>query len=133
MMSSNSRIYIEVSLQSGRRQIEVKFAAIARGVVIPIASRPPLGSTKPHIQWVLGKFPPEIIIIIMIIIIISISFIHGIHSYVPQTNPVPRGYTVAATLSFYCQYAVRSVSPSFLQLVLMVLYVSTSRRMRCSA
>ena len=32
----------------------------------------------------------------------------------PQTNRVPRGYTVAATLSFYCQYAVRCVSPSFL-------------------
>ena len=33
----------------------------------------------------------------------------------PQTNPVPSGYTVAATLSFYCQYAVRCVSPSFLR------------------
>ena len=35
--------------------------------------------------------------------------------YVPQTNRVPSGYTVAATLSFYCQYAVRCVSPSFLR------------------
>ena len=33
----------------------------------------------------------------------------------PQTNHVPRGYTVAATLSFYCQYAVWCVSPSFLR------------------
>ena len=33
----------------------------------------------------------------------------------PQTNHVPSGYTVAATLSFYCQYAVRCVSPSFLR------------------
>ena len=33
----------------------------------------------------------------------------------PQTNHVPRGYTVAATLSFYCQHAVWCVSPSFLR------------------
>ena len=39
----------------------------------------------------------------------------GYSPYVPQTNRVPRGYTVAATLSFYCQYAVRCVSPSFLR------------------
>ena len=41
-------------------------------------------------------------IIIIIIIIIFISFIWIIHSYVPETNHVPRGYTVAATLLFYC-------------------------------
>ena len=33
----------------------------------------------------------------------------------PQTNHVPRGYTVAATLLFYCQYVVRCVSPSFVR------------------
>ena len=33
----------------------------------------------------------------------------------PQTNHVPSWYTVAATLPFYCQYAVRCVSPSFLR------------------
>ena len=37
-----------------------------------------------------------------IIIIIFISFIWIIHSYVPETNHVPRGYTVAATLLLYC-------------------------------
>ena len=47
-----------------------------------------------------------VIIIIIIIIIIFISFIQGIHSYVPETNHVPRGYAVAATLLFYCQYGV---------------------------
>ena len=55
-----------------------------------------------------------VVIIIIIIIIIFISFIYGIHSYVPESNHVPTGYTVAVTLSFYCQYVVWCISPSFL-------------------
>ena len=39
------------------------------------------------------------IIIIIIIIVIIVSFMHGIHTHIPQTNHVPRGYIVAATLS----------------------------------
>ena len=37
-----------------------------------------------------------IIIIIKIIIIIIISFMHGIYTYIPETNYVPRQYSVAA-------------------------------------
>ena len=43
-------------------------------------------------------FTYSLIIIIIIIIFIFIYFIQGIHSYVPETNHVPRGYTVAAAL-----------------------------------
>jgi hypothetical protein len=40
----------------------------------------------------------EIIIIIIIIIIIVISFMQGIYTYIPETNYVPREYSVAAIL-----------------------------------
>jgi predicted RND superfamily exporter protein len=43
-----------------------------------------------------------IIIIIIIIIVIgkdTISFMHGIYTYIPKTNPVPKQYNVAAILS----------------------------------
>jgi hypothetical protein len=52
----------------------------------------------------------HIIIIIMIIIIIIISFMLGIYAYIPETNCVPRQYSVAAILLFlfmahtYCYY-----------------------------
>jgi hypothetical protein len=39
-----------------------------------------------------------IIIIIIIIIIVIISFMQGICTYIPETNNVPREYTVAAIL-----------------------------------
>jgi len=39
-----------------------------------------------------------IIIIIVIIIIIIISFMLGIYAYIPETNYVPREYSVAAIL-----------------------------------
>ena len=34
-----------------------------------------------------------------IIIIIFVSFVQGIHTHIPETNHVPRGYIVAAVLS----------------------------------
>jgi len=40
----------------------------------------------------------SIIIIIIIVIIIIISFMQGIHTYIPETNYVPREYSVAAIL-----------------------------------
>ena len=44
-------------------------------------------------------FPGIIIIIfIIIIIIIVISFVQGIYTYIPETNYVPREYSVAAIL-----------------------------------
>jgi hypothetical protein len=39
------------------------------------------------------------IIIIIIITIIIVSFMQGIHTHIPETNHVPRGYIVAAILS----------------------------------
>jgi hypothetical protein len=36
--------------------------------------------------------------IIIIIVIISISFMQGIYTYIPETNNVPREYIVAAIL-----------------------------------
>jgi hypothetical protein len=40
-----------------------------------------------------------VIIIIIIIIIIFSSYMQGIYTYIPETNHVPRDYTVAAILS----------------------------------
>jgi hypothetical protein len=37
--------------------------------------------------------------IIIIIIIINVSFMQGIHTHIPETNNVPRGYIVAVILS----------------------------------
>jgi hypothetical protein len=39
-----------------------------------------------------------IIIIIIIIIILSISFMRGIYTYIPETNHVPRKHFVATIL-----------------------------------
>ena len=65
------------------------------------------------------------IIIIIIIIVIIVSFMHGIHTHIPQTNHVPRGYTVTAILSLLFMV------PLFLvpALALLFFYVSTSRSM----
>ena len=38
-------------------------------------------------------------LIIIIIIIIIVSFMQGIHTHIPETNHVPRGYIVATILS----------------------------------
>jgi hypothetical protein len=54
MMRSNSRNCIEVNLQGGRRQIELEFATMTRDAITSNAPIPPLGSTKHHIQRVLG-------------------------------------------------------------------------------
>jgi hypothetical protein len=40
-----------------------------------------------------------IIITTIIIIIITISFMHCIYTHIPETNPVPKQYNVAANLS----------------------------------
>jgi len=40
---------------------------------------------------------------IIIIIIIIISFMQGIYTYIPETDYVPREYSVAAILS-WCLY-----------------------------
>ena len=66
-----------------------------------------------------------IIINIIIIIIIIVFFIQGIHTHIPETNHVPRGYTVAAILSLLFMV------PLFLvpALALLFFYVITFRSM----
>jgi len=39
-----------------------------------------------------------VVVVVVIIIIIIISFMQGIYTYIPETNYVPREYSVAAIL-----------------------------------
>ena len=64
-----------------------------------------------------------IIIIIIIIIIIVISFIQGIYTYIPETNHVPREYSVSAILSLLFMVPI-SLVPA---LAVLYFYVSTFR------
>ena len=48
--------------------------------------------------------------IIIIIIIIIISFMQGIYTHIPETNNVPRDYSVAATLLFLFMVLISLVS-----------------------
>ena len=65
-----------------------------------------------------------IIIIIMIIIIIT-SFMQGIYTYIPETNYVPREYSVAAILLLLFTVLVSIVS----MVILLYFYISTFRSM----
>jgi sterol desaturase/sphingolipid hydroxylase (fatty acid hydroxylase superfamily) len=58
---------------------------------------------------------------IIIIIIIIISFIKGIYTYIPETNPVPKEYNVAAILSLLCMVPI-SLVPVLLLLLLYYYY-----------
>ena len=54
--------------------------------------------------------------VLLLLLLLSLSPLYRVFTRMsPQTNHVPMGYTVAATLLFYCQYAVWCVSPSFLR------------------
>jgi len=64
--------------------------------------------------------------IIIIIIIITVSFMQGIHTYIPETNHVPRGYIVAAIL-FLLFMVPLCLVPA---LALLFFYVSTFRSTR---
>jgi len=57
---------------------------------------------------VTGAF--HIIIVIIIIIIIVISFMQGIYTYIPETNYVPMGYSVAAILLLLFMVLISLVS-----------------------
>ena len=46
----------------------------------------------------IGDIAQTVFIIIIIVIIIIISFMQGIYTYIPETNYVPREYSVAAIL-----------------------------------
>ena len=64
-------------------------------------------------------------IIIIIIIIIIISFMQGIYTYIPETNYVPREYSVAAILLLLFMVLISLLSV----LNLVYFYVSTFRSM----
>ena len=66
-----------------------------------------------------------IIIIIITITIIIISFMQGIYTYIPETNHVPREYSVSALLSLLFMVSI-SLVPA---LALLYFYVSTFRSM----
>jgi len=51
-----------------------------------------------------------IIIIIIIIIITIISFMQGIYTYIPETNYVPREYSIAAILLLLFMVLISLVS-----------------------
>ena len=62
------------------------------------------------------------VIIIIIIIIIIISFMQGIYTYIPETNYVPREYSVAAILLLLFMVLI-----SLRVLNLLYFYISTFR------
>ena len=64
-------------------------------------------------------------IVVIIIFIIIISFIQGIYTYIPETNYVPREYSVAAVLLLLFMVLMSLVSV----LNLLYLYISTFRSM----
>ena len=65
-----------------------------------------------------------IVIIIIIIIIIIISFMQGIYTHIPETNHVPREYSLSAILSLL--FMCISLVPA---LALLYFYVRTFRSM----
>ena len=70
------------------------------------------------------------IIIVTIIIIIINSFMQGIYTYIPETNYVPREYSVAAILLLLFMVLISLVSV----LNILYFYISTFRSMCvCSA
>ena len=61
----------------------------------------------------------------ILIIIIIVSFMQRIHTHIPETNRVSRGYTVAANLSLLFMVPLSLVSA----LAVLFFYVSTFRSM----
>ena len=67
----------------------------------------------------------KIIIIIIFIIIVIVSFMQGIYTHIPETNYVPREYSVAAILLVLFMVLISLVSV----LNLLYFYISTFRSM----
>ena len=65
------------------------------------------------------------VIIFIIIIIIIISFMQGIYTYIPETNYLPKEYSVAAILLLLFMVLISLVSV----LNLLYFYISTFRSM----
>ena len=63
--------------------------------------------------------------IIIIVIIIIITFMQGIYTYIPETNYVPRVYSIAAILLLLFMVFISLVSV----LNLLYFYISTFRSM----
>ena len=75
------------------------------------------------VRSVLILLASNLVIIIIIIIIIIISFMHGIYTYIPETNCVAREYSVAVILLLLFMVLISLVSG----LNLLYFYISTSR------
>jgi hypothetical protein len=60
----------------------------------------------------------------IIIIIITISFMKGIYTYIPETNNAPKEYNFAAILSLLFMVPISLVHSS----TLMYFYISTFRK-----
>ena len=73
----------------------------------------------------IDKISLQVVIIIIIIIIIIIYFMQGIYTYIPETNYVPREYSVAAILLLLFMVLISLVSV----LNLLYFYISTFRSM----
>jgi hypothetical protein len=62
---------------------------------------------------------PVIIIIIIIIGKDTISFVRGIYTYIPETNHVPKEYSVAAILSLLFMVSI-SLAPIIIIIIVIV-------------
>ena len=84
-----------------------------------------LGASQPGLRKISLGVAREIAIIIIIIIIIIISFIRDIYAYIPETNYVPRQYSIAAILLLLFMVLI----PLVPALNLLYFYISTFRSM----
>jgi len=78
-----------------------------------------------HVILICDLVVDDYMIIIIIIIIIIISFMQVIYTYIPETNQVPREYSVSAILPLLFMVPISLVPV----LALLYFYVSTFRRM----
>jgi magnesium-transporting ATPase (P-type) len=67
----------------------------------------------------------EFIISIVVVVVITISFMQGIYTYIPETNNVPKEYNVAAILSLLFMVPISLARA----LALMYFHISTFRSM----
>jgi len=65
-------------------------------------------------------------IIIIVIIILGISFMQGIHTYIPETNHVPRKHFVAAILVLLFMVRISLVpalTPLYLYVIIIIIII----------
>ena len=106
------------------------------GGAIPLAPYAFLECTRtsvPLFTWISGfsglkyifRINLDVLTQVIIIIIIIISFMQGIYTYIPETNYVPREYSVAAILLFLFMVLISLLAV----LNLLYFYISTFRSM----